>query len=324
MSNSATAEQLPLLEVVRALRTSIAAVLIGQSRAVDLALITLLSGGHALIEGVPGVGKTLLVRTLARCCAGEFQRVQFTPDLMPADITGTNVFDLRTQEFRVVRGPLFTQFLLADEINRAPAKTQSALLEAMQERQITIDRVSHALARTFTVFATENPIEHQGTYPLPEAQLDRFLFKIGMTPPAEHDELELAQRVRSGNTPERALEAIRTPVVSGEQLLHLQQQLNQIDIGEPVLAYAVRIVRETRTHAAVEAGAGPRATQAFIGASRAQAALDGRTFVIPEDVKSLALAILEHRLVLRPEFELERVSAAEVVAAVLERVEVPR
>ena len=324
MNNSAAAEELPLLEAVAALRTAIASVLIGQPQAVDLALITLLSGGHGLIEGVPGVGKTLLVRTLARCCAGEFQRVQFTPDLMPADITGTNVFDLRTQEFRLVRGPLFTQFLLADEINRAPAKTQSALLEAMQERQVTIDRHSHPLPATFTVFATQNPIEHQGTYPLPEAQLDRFLLKINISAPEADEELELARQLRAGDAPERRLEAIHAPVIEAAQLTGLQRGLQRIELGDAALEYAVKIVRATRAHAAIEAGAGPRATLAFVQASRAQAALAGRDFVIPEDIKSLAVAVLEHRLVLRPEYELERVSAAEVVGAVLERVEVPR
>jgi len=203
----------------RRLREALGRVIVGQNEAIDLALVTLLAGGHALIEGVPGVGKTLLVKALARAVAGEFQRIQFTPDLMPADITGTSVFDLKTQEFRLVRGPIFTNFLLADEINRAPAKTQSALLEAMQERQVTIDRETCALPPVFIVFATQNPIEHQGTYPLPEAQKDRFLLKIRMGYPAVEDENELARLVAEGEAPERRLaEDLRAPVLQPGEL----------------------------------------------------------------------------------------------------------
>lgn len=318
-------EEVQLREVLAALRASVARVMIGQQAAVELALVTLFSGGHALVEGVPGVGKTLLVKTLARSVAGEFQRVQFTPDLMPADITGTNVFDLRTQEFRLVRGPLFAHFLLADEINRAPAKTQSALLEAMQERQVTIDRVSHPLPPSFTVFATQNPIEHQGTYPLPEAQQDRFMFKIKMGYPDLEEERELAQSLSRGDAPEERLQAaIPAPVVTPAQMQGLRRSLERIEVQTAIADYAVRLVRETRTHPAVLVGAGPRATQAFIQGSRVMAALAGRDFVTPEDIKALAAPILEHRCVLRPEFELEGVGTAEVIPMVLERVEVPR
>ncbi|MGH9481289.1 MAG: AAA family ATPase [Terriglobales bacterium] len=318
-------ESLPLIEALDRLRSAIGQVIIGQKRAVDLALVTLFSHGHALIEGVPGVAKTLLVKTLARCVSGGFQRVQFTPDLMPADITGTNVFDLRTQEFRLVRGPLFTDFLLADEINRAPAKTQSALLEAMQERQVTIDRISHALPPTFAVFATQNPIEHQGTYPLPEAQQDRFLLKIKIGYPEREEECELAYSVGRGDPPEaRLLAAVPQPILEPGQLLSLVRGVARIQVLPATADYAVRVVRETRSHPAVLVGAGPRATQAFIQASRVLAAIDGRAFVTPDDIKSLAVPVMEHRCVLRPEFELERVDAAEVIQAVLERVEVPR
>ncbi|HUX68008.1 MAG TPA: MoxR family ATPase [Terriglobales bacterium] len=318
-------EEMSLPEALAALRASLAGVMIGQQAAIELALVALFSGGHALVEGVPGVGKTLLVKALARSVAGDFQRVQFTPDLMPADITGTNVFDLRTQEFRLVRGPLFTHFLLADEINRAPAKTQSALLEAMQERQVTIDRVSHPLPQSFTVFATQNPIEHQGTYPLPEAQQDRFLFKIKMGYPELAEERELAESLARGDAPEERLAGAGTaPVLTAAQMLGLRRSLERIAVQAAIADYAVRLVRETRTHAAVLVGAGPRATQAFIQGSRVMAALAGRDFVTPEDIKALAAPILEHRCVLRPEFELEGVGMAEVIAMVLERVEVPR
>jgi len=309
----------------RRVREALGRVIVGQTGAIDLAMVTLLAGGHALIEGVPGVGKTLLVKALARAVAGAFQRIQFTPDLMPADITGTSVFDLRTQEFRLVRGPIFANFLLADEINRAPAKTQSALLEAMQERQVTIDRESCALPPVFVVFATQNPIEHQGTYPLPEAQKDRFLVKIRMGYPDVQDENELAMRVAAGEAPEQRLaEDLRVPVLQPSELERLRAVTSQVRVSEPISNYIVNVARQTRQHASVWVGAGPRATLALLTASRALAALEERDFVLPEDVKTLAVPVLEHRIVLRPEFEMEGLEIREVINAVLEAVEVPR
>jgi MoxR-like ATPase len=309
----------------RRVREALGRVIVGQDQAIDLAMVTLLAGGHALIEGVPGVGKTLLVKALARAVAGEFQRIQFTPDLMPADITGTNVFDLRTQEFRLVRGPIFSNFLLADEINRAPAKTQSALLEAMQERQVTIDRESCALPPVFVVFATQNPIEHQGTYPLPEAQKDRFLVKIRMGYPDVQEENELATRVAAGEAPERRLvEDLREPVLQAGELEQLRAATSRVRVSEAISNYIVSVARQTRQHPSVWVGAGPRATLALLSATRALAALEERDFVLPEDVKTLAGPVLEHRMVLRPEFEMEGVEIREVVNAVLETVEVPR
>ena len=307
------------------LREALGRVIVGQNEAIDLALVTLLAGGHALIEGVPGIGKTLLVKALARAVAGEFQRIQFTPDLMPADITGTSIFDLKTQEFRLVRGPIFTNFLLADEINRAPAKTQSALLEAMQERQVTIDRASCPLPPVFVVFATQNPIEHQGTYPLPEAQKDRFLVKIRMGYPVAEEENELARLVAEGEPPERRLaEELRAPILQPNELEQLQAATQRVRVSEAVRNYIVNLVRQTRQHAAVWVGAGPRGTLGLVSASRALAALDERDFVLPEDVKTLAVPVLEHRILLRPEFEMEGVEIREVINAVLETVEVPR
>ena len=309
----------------RRVREALSRVIVGQNEAIDLALVTLLAGGHALIEGVPGVGKTLLVKTLARAVAGEFQRIQFTPDLMPADITGTNVFDLRKQEFRLVRGPIFTNFLLADEINRAPAKTQSALLEAMQERQVTIDRETCALSPVFVVFATQNPIEHQGTYPLPEAQKDRFLVKIRMGYPTVEDENELAKLVASGESPERRLvEEFREQILQAGELEQLRAAAAQVRVSDVISSYIVSVARQTRQHPAVWVGAGPRATLALLSASRALAALEERDFVLPEDVKALAGPVLEHRMLLRPEFEMEGVEIREVIKSVLEAVEVPR
>ena len=309
----------------RRLREALSRVIVGQNEAIDLAMVTLLAGGHALIEGVPGVGKTLLVKTLARAVAGEFQRIQFTPDLMPADITGTSIFDLKTQEFRLVRGPIFTNFLLADEINRAPAKTQSALLEAMQERQVTIDRETCALPSVFVVFATQNPIEHQGTYPLPEAQKDRFLVKIRMGYPTAEDENELARLVAAGEAPERRLaEEFREPVLQPGELEQLRATVAQVRVSEAISGYIVDVARQTRQHPAVWVGAGPRATLALLSASRALAAFEERDFVVPEDVKTLAGPVLEHRMLLRPEFEMEGVEIREVINSVLEAVEVPR
>jgi MoxR-like ATPase len=304
----------------RRLREALSRVIVGQKEAIDLALVTLLAGGHALIEGVPGVGKTLLVKALARAVAGDFQRIQFTPDLMPADITGTSVFDLRTQEFRLVRGPIFTNFLLADEINRAPAKTQSALLEAMQERQVTIDRETCALSPVFVVFATQNPIEHQGTYPLPEAQKDRFLIKIRMDYPTREDEDELARIVAGGDSPED----LRVPILQSGELEQLRAATAHVRVSEAISGYIVSLARQTREHAAVWVGAGPRATLALLWASRALAALEERDFVVPEDIKTLAAPVLEHRMLLRPDFEMEGVEIREVINSVLEAVEVPR
>jgi MoxR-like ATPase len=309
----------------RRIREALGRVIVGQTEAIDLALVTLLAGGHALIEGVPGVGKTLLVKALARAVAGDFQRSQFTPDLMPADITGTSVFDLKTQQFRLVRGPIFTNFLLADEINRAPAKTQSALLEAMQERQVTIDRDTCELPPVFVVFATQNPIEHQGTYPLPEAQKDRFLVKIRMGYPAAEDEAVLARLVVEGEAPERRLaDELRAPVLQAGELEQWRAALTRVRVSEAISSYIVNLVRQTRQHPAVWVGAGPRATLALLSASRALAGLDERDFVLPEDVKTLAAPVLEHRMLLRPEFEMEGVELREVISAVLESVQVPR
>lgn len=315
----------PLREVLTRARTEVGKVIVGQERALDLALIAVFTGHHALVEGVPGVAKTLLVRTLARVLGCDFHRIQFTPDLMPADITGTQVFDLRSGEFRLVKGPVFTTFLLADEINRAPAKTQSALLQAMQEREVTIDRETHPLSPDFTVFATQNPIEYEGTYPLPEAQKDRFLLKIPMGSPDREHELGLARRTLGPHAPEATLAsgAVRAVVGNGD-LARLRGALQALTVREEVVGYAVDVVRGTRRHDAVLAGAGPRATQGLLLAARAQAALDGRDFVTPDDVKALALPVLGHRLLLRAEYEVEGLAVPEVVEEILREIPVPR
>jgi MoxR-like ATPase len=314
-----------LKNVLAAARAEVAKVIIGQVDVVDKCLIVILTGQHALIEGVPGVAKTLLVRTLAHVLGCSFARIQFTPDLMPADITGTSVFNLQRNEFTLIKGPIFTSFLLADEINRAPAKTQSALLQAMQERMVTIDRETHALPPNFTVFATQNPIEYEGTYPLPEAQKDRFMLKISMTAPGREDELALAQRTLGPESPEATLAGgAVTPVISVEDLQTLREQLRLITVRDELSAYAVDIVRATRQHESVLVGAGPRATQALLLAGRAHAALAMRDFITPDDIKTMATPVLEHRLILRPEFEIEGLTIAEVIQTILQQVAVPR
>jgi MoxR-like ATPase len=315
----------PLKETLERARAEVAKVIIGQPQVVDLALIAIFTGHHALVEGVPGVAKTLLVRTLAHVLGGEFNRIQFTPDLMPADITGTNVFNFQRNEFSLIKGPVFTTFLLADEINRAPAKTQSALLQAMQERLVTIDRETHPLPPNFTVFATQNPIEYEGTYPLPEAQKDRFMLKITMSCPEREEELTLARRMMGRDSPEDTLASGAVQQVITQQVLsELRSHLERITIREELLPYLVDLVRATRGHEAVLVGAGPRATQALLLASRAFAVLAGRDFVTPDDIKTMAVPVLDHRLVLRPEFEIEGVSVGEVIQRILQTVAVPR
>lgn len=306
-------------------RTEVAKVIIGHDEVVTQALISIFSRNHALLEGVPGVAKTLLVRTLAKVLGCEFNRIQFTPDLMPADIIGTNVFNLKMNEFHLVKGPVFTTFLLADEINRAPAKTQSALLQAMQERRVTIDRETHILSDNFTVFATQNPIEFEGTYPLPEAQVDRFMLKVQMGLPEFTDEATLAWRSMSESAPEAVLDSDAVqPVLQGEELNEARLALQDIRVQKEMVEYVVKIVRQTREHSSVLVGAGPRASQALLLSSRVLAALEGRDFVTPDDVKAMAAPVLVHRLMLRPEYEIEGLNPEEVVKELLQGVTVPR
>lgn len=314
-----------LKDLLTQTKVEVAKVIIGQNEVVEKALIAIFTGQHALIEGVPGVAKTLLIRTLSHILDCEFNRIQFTPDLMPADIIGTNIFSLQHNRFALVRGPIFTTFLLADEINRAPAKTQSALLQAMQERVVTIDRKTYTLSPNFTVFATQNPIEYEGTYPLPEAQKDRFMLKISMYYPAQEEELTLARRMLGRESPEATLEsgAVRK-IIRSEELAELRQCLEGITVREELMSYLVNIVRKTRTHESVLVGAGPRASQALILAVRAYAAIAGRDFVTPDDIKSMAVPVLEHRMILRPEFEIEGVIVPEVIQQILQEIAIPR
>lgn len=316
----------PVLETLDRVRREIAKVVLGQEKVIDLALIAIVTNQHALIEGVPGVAKTLLVRTLAKVLGADYARIQFTPDLMPSDITGSYIYNMSEGSFKLVPGPVFTTFLLADEINRAPAKTQSALLQAMQERRVTIDRETLTLPDHFTVFATQNPIEYEGTYPLPEAQRDRFMLKIVMDLPTEATEIELAKRtLQQQDLPERVLDSDAVvPVLEAQQLKQLRLQLEQIVITEEMVAYLVQLVRATRLHDSVLVGAGPRATQALLLGVRAHAAISQRDYVTPEDVKHMFHAVLGHRIVLRPEFEIEGVTVVETLDQILAEKPVPR
>jgi len=319
------ADTTTLVDTLAAVKHELGKVIIGQEDAVRLSLITILTGQHALVEGVPGLAKTLLVRTIARVMRCDFQRIQFTPDLMPSDITGTSIFNLRDGIFEFRHGPVFTSFLLADEINRAPAKTQAALLEAMQERTVTVDGVTHKLPAAFTVFATLNPIEFEGTYPLPEAQKDRFLMKIKIDWPNREEEMELARRMISGDAPEATLERNEvTTLLEPGQVQSLRSELTHITVRDELVSYMVDLVRRTRSHEAILSGAGPRATQALLLASRAFAAVERRDFITPDDVRALAAPVLEHRILLKPEFEMEGTTTGEIIAQLLADVPVPR
>jgi MoxR-like ATPase len=314
-----------LQAILQAARAELAKVIIGQSAVIEAALLAILTRSHVLIEGVPGVAKTLLVKTLGQVLDCPCGRIQFTPDLMPADITGTNVFNLQTQDFKLIKGPVFTTFLLADEINRAPAKTQSALLQAMQERCVSIDQDLHRLDPNFTVFATQNPVEYEGTYPLAEAQKDRFMLKIRVDYPTEEEERELARRMLGADAPEVVLERGEVrPVVGMAELAAMRETIAGVTLKPELIPYAVEIVRATRRHEAVMVGAGPRATQYLVLAARAAAVLEGRDFVTPDDIKRMSGPVLEHRLILRPEFEVEGLSGDELINRILETTTVPR
>lgn len=314
-----------LTQAVQKAREQIRRIIIGQDEVIEQCLIVILTGHHALLEGAPGLAKTLLVKTLASVLHATSDRIQFTPDLMPADITGTNIYNLKTQEFTLVKGPVFTQFLLADEINRAPAKTQSALLQAMQERCVTIDRDLHQLSGDFTVFATQNPIEHEGTYPLPAAQKDRFMLKIAVDYPAEADELELARQMLSNENPEQRLASgVIEPVLGPDELGMIRASLREVTVRDELVQYIVNIIRQTRQNETILVGASPRATQALLLASRAAAVLEGRDFVTPDDIQRMARPVLEHRLMLRPEFEIEGLTMPEAIDQLLQSLAVPR
>lgn len=305
-----------------AVRSEVKKVIIGQDRVINMLLISILAGGHSLIEGLPGVGKTLTAKLIAKTINSDFKRIQFTPDLMPSDVTGSSILDLKTNEFEFRKGPIFGSIILIDEINRAPAKTQASLFECMSERQVTVDGSTYKMASPFVVFATQNPIEHEGTYRLPEAQLDRFLFKIDVDYPELDQELTILKEHHLQRAGDK--EDLVQAVVSTDELIHFQHLSKLVYVHEDVLQYITEIVVQTRSNPNLSLGASPRASIALLEASKAFAALQGRDFVTPEDVKYVASSILGHRVQLTPEKEMEGFSPGYIIRQLVESVEIPR
>lgn len=323
-ASNPVSQRLRASQLAQALRDELHKAVIGQDDVIDGVLTALIAGGHVLIEGVPGLGKTLLVRALARCFGGEFSRIQFTPDLMPSDVTGHAVYDMQSEQFKLRKGPVFTNLLLADEINRAPAKTQAALLEVMQERQVTLEGKALAVPQPFLVMATQNPIEQEGTYPLPEAELDRFMLMLRMDYPQANEELELVRQVtRSARADMLDVSALRQ-LVQARDVLALQKIASELPLDDQVLDYAVRLARTTRSWPGLALGAGPRASIALVRGGRARALLRGGEFVTPDDIKGCALAVLRHRVRLSAELDIEGLSVDQMLQQLLDQVAAPR
>lgn len=312
----------PLQTKLEEARNEVKKVIVGQDRVINLLLVSILSGGHSLIEGLPGLAKTLTAKIIAKTIQSDFKRIQFTPDLMPSDVTGSSILDLKTNEFEFKRGPIFGNIVLIDEINRAPAKTQAALFECMSEQQITVDGQTYALPDPFVVFATQNPIEHEGTYRLPEAQLDRFLFKIDIDYPEYEHELQILEEHHLQK--ERKKEDVVNPVVTKEEINAFRQLVRQVFVHADVLKYITQVVVQTRSNPNLSLGASPRASIAILESAKSLAALSGRDFVTPEDVKYVASAVLGHRVQLTPEKEMEGFSTDFIVGQIVESVEIPR
>jgi MoxR-like ATPase len=311
-----------LNNAVEAIRNEIKKIIVGQDEMVKLIIAALLADGHVLIEGVPGVAKTLTAKLVAKAVNTGFSRIQFTPDLMPSDVLGTPVFHPKEGSFEFKKGPIFSNIILVDEINRAPAKTQSALLEIMEERQVTMDGKTYTMAQPFMVLATQNPVEQEGTYRLPEAQLDRFLFKIIVPYPTEGEEMTILNQFNQmGNT--KALDMI-TPALQAQQVADLRQQIKTLMIEEKLLQFIARLVNQTRNHKSIYLGASPRASLAIMNASKAIAAMQGRDFVTPEDILAVVPAILRHRIILSPDKEMEGISEDEVIKQIIQSMDVPR
>lgn len=311
-----------LQNTVEKIKTELGKVIVGQHDMLEMLIISILTDGHSLIEGVPGVAKTLTAKLLAKTLAVDFSRIQFTPDLMPSDILGTSIFNVKTSEFEFKKGPIFSNIVLIDEINRAPAKTQAALFEIMEERQVTMDGTEYRMQPPFLVFATQNPVEQEGTYALPEAQLDRFLFKINVPYPSLEEEINILENEH--NRKETLVLDNVEQVLNAKQIAEYQQTIKQIIIENNLLKYIAAIVDNTRTNANLFLGASPRASLAIMNASKALAAMNGRDFVTPDDIKKIAPSVLRHRIMLTPEREMEGITADKVVAQIIETIEIPR
>lgn len=311
-----------LQEAVSQIKSELGKAIIGQQDMIELLIISILANGHSLIEGVPGVAKTVTGKLLAKTMNVDFSRIQFTPDLMPSDILGTSIFNVKTSEFEFKKGPLFSNIVLIDEINRAPAKTQAALFEAMAERQITIDGTEHEMEPPFLVFATQNPVEQEGTYRLPEAQLDRFLFKIDVKYPSLDEEIQILERKHEQKNIQE--EELINAILSAKQIAEYQNTIKEIIVEQNLLKYIAAIVDNTRTNANLYLGASPRASIAIMDASKALAAINGRDFITPDDIKKVAGPILRHRIILTPEREMEGLTAEQVVKQIVESIEIPR
>lgn len=309
-------------EKVEKLKAEIATIIVGQEQGIDLILTSLLANGHVLIEGVPGVAKTLLAKLTAKLIDADYSRIQFTPDLMPSDVLGTSVFNLKTSEFEFHKGPVFSEIVLIDEINRAPAKTQAALFEVMEERQVTVDGFTRKMGSLYMVVATQNPVEQEGTYRLPEAQLDRFLMKIIINYPSSEEEFDILKR-HNENKELTQLNNIK-PVISKKEILHFKDLVSQVIVDDSLLKYITEIILSTRNSPAVYLGASPRASVALLNASKAYALIQGRDFVIPDDIKFMAVPVLQHRIMLSPETEMEGRSAGTIVKRLIEKIEVPK
>jgi MoxR-like ATPase len=312
----------PLREAVESLKKEVGKVIVGQEEMIELLLAAILADGHVLIEGVPGVAKTLTAKLLARTISVGFSRIQFTPDLMPSDVLGTSVFNPKNTDFEFRRGPVFSNLVLIDEINRSPAKTQAALFEVMEERQVTMDGVTYPMAAPFMVLATQNPVEQEGTYRLPEAQLDRFLFKIEVTYPTVDQELLILQQAHERKGQQAVAEVV--PVLSAEQMDEYRRKVKEVHVDTALLRYIAQLVSRTRSDAALYLGASPRASLAIMNGAKALAAIRGRDFVTPEDIRQVALPVLRHRIILTPEKEMEGGRPDEVVAQIIHGLEVPR
>ena len=309
---------------VRKIGQTLETVVVGQSTLVDQLLVALLAGGHVILEGVPGTGKTLMVKVMARLIQAEFCRIQLTPDILPSDILGTNVFDLNTRDFTLKKGPVFTQVLLADEVNRTPPKTQAALLEAMEEQQVTLDGIGHALPDLFWVIATQNSLEFEGTYPLPEAQLDRFLFKLVVDYPAPEAEKKMLLNAQAGFEARRLNIKNLKPITHADAILTARQAVKQITVKDNILDYLLALVQATRQSSDLALGASPRSAVSWLQASKAHAWLVGQDYVTPDNVKAVAFPLLRHRLILGPEAQLDGLTTDAVITSVLEQVAVPR